>query len=607
MKKKITFFAFSIAVLFSCKVKEIFPDQGSIYMTVSDQSGKSVSGANITSNPAIAEYKTDNLGSVLLRNLNVGVYEFIANKPLYGSGKAIATVTTNEITNVHINLQYGVFESYSPTVKISSPTSANNFYAGEEILFTANVSDKETLAQNLTVRWESSIDGVINEGKADINGISTFKTSKLSPNDHIIRLSVKDESGNIGRDSISISTLSPKEINLQPLTKSEGNVQLNWTKSTETNFKEYRIYRANQNCDETSITLIGTIQDVATTTFQDKKAPFSTKACYFVEVVNTLLKSRRSNKQQIDYPGGAILLYTPKDVVIHPTKPWVYLSRTDKGIVTVYDYENSKIITEISAPSLSGFLLVANNGNGINLYVPATNSTLYIYDASTFELKQTLQTLSPATDVAVNGNGVVFATVNNQWTNPIGSYIEKTGIALGGQLNYSCIYGGARLRKIPGQNTLMSISTQISPTDMVLLYYDAQGKLTTCKSDTQHGAYPLDASIFSMSPLGNYVLTASNGSAYLTDETMKYLGVIKNGGTVTYSDFAFNSDGSIFYGGTSNRQSIQIGKYPELARTGELLCKGYPYKIFVKGNSIISVSKTELNSPNIAVEIIPIP
>jgi hypothetical protein len=57
-----------------------------------------------------------------------------------------------------------------------------------------------------------------------------------------------------------------------------------------------------------------------------------------------------------------------------------------------------------------------------------------IFDANTFELKKSLLTTAPATDVAVSGTGDVFVTQNNQWTNPIVSFNEGTGLINGGTI-----------------------------------------------------------------------------------------------------------------------------------------------------------------------------
>lgn len=606
---KITFILLvSLVLIFiGCKSNEIIPEQGSLLVSVKDQYGRIISDADITGNPAVPQVKTDNLGSVLIKNLNIGVYELIANKDQYGSGKSAAVVKKDDITSVNINLVYGVFASFAPIVKIAFPVQPANYALDESILFKAYVTDNDTPLESLIIKWESNVDGVINESKADKDGITTFSTSKLSANNHLIRITVKDQTGNIGKDSILVSTLSPKEIKLEMPIKTEGNVVLNWSKSTESDFKEYRIYRANENCDELSKALIGVVQDATKNTFTDTRASFTTKSCYFVEVITNALRSRRSNQQQVDYPAGIFFDYSPKDVVIHPTKPWLFLSKYDLSAVIVYDYESAKVISEISTPKHSGYLCIGNNGNGINLYVPSSNNTVNIFDATTFELKKTLETVSPAADVAISGTGTVFVTMNNQWTNPIASFVEKTGTVLGGSTGYACLYGGARLRKIPNQNALMTISTNISPIDMDMIFYDSQGNITGCKDDSQHGDYALDPNIFCISPKGNYVLTSVSGSAYLANESMKYLGSLKSGDGLSYSDFAFNSDGSVFYGATSNRQSIQIGKYPDLTRYDEILSRGFPYKIFIKGNTIISLSKTEQNKTYTAVEVLKLP
>jgi hypothetical protein len=82
---------------------------------------------------------------------------------------------------------------------------------------------------------------------------------------------------------------------------------------------------------------------------------------------------------------------------------------------------------------------------------------------------------------------------------------------------------------------------------------------------------------------------------------MIYEGEIERG-TLYFSDYVFSSDSKTIYAGTSNRNSIQIVKYPELTRTNELMTKGYPdFMFFVKGN-IIVLSKVSLISENFAIE-----
>ena len=75
--------SFLSIIVLSCKTQEIIPDQGSLFIAVKDQYGRNVSGAGITGNPIIPQSNTDNFGSILVKNLNVGTYELIANKAQY--------------------------------------------------------------------------------------------------------------------------------------------------------------------------------------------------------------------------------------------------------------------------------------------------------------------------------------------------------------------------------------------------------------------------------------------------------------------------------------------------------------------------------------------
>jgi hypothetical protein len=595
-----------VFLLSGCKFLDSITFTGSLHIYVKDQQGRNVTNATITGLPALPEATTDNFGSVLIKNLKVDTYELIASKAGYGSGKEVAMVKANEVVTVYITIQYGVYSSFAPSVKITLPVQPASFSADESILFKANVSDNDTPVESVDIRWESSVDGVLNTEKPNPAGEVSFSTAKLSRNTHVIRLIARDKSGNVGRDSLVVSTMAPKPITLDVPKKANGQVVLSWSKSDAPDFREYRIYRADKDCNEGSRVSIGVIQDPSVTTFTDPTPPFSAKACYFVEILTAAQMIRRSNQQSVDQPAGAFFDFVASDAAIHPTKPLLYLAQVGKDQVVVYDYEESRVVKEIPVPTLSGFILVGDNGNGVNLYVPCKDNSVLIYDAATFQSKKPLLAGAPATDVAISGTGTVFVSVSNQWTNSLSSFNEKSGMLLSSLNSTGCLYGGARLRRIPNQNTLMTISTMISPTDMAQVYFDDNGMILNCKSDSQHGSYPLDARIFRIAPRGDYVLTASNGAAYLCTESMKYLGQIPRG-NLQFSDFGYNKDGSVFYGGTSNRPSIQIGKYPDLTRHDEILTRGYPEKIFVRDTKIISLSRTDLSSQATIVEIVNIP
>ncbi|MBD2754867.1 carboxypeptidase-like regulatory domain-containing protein [Spirosoma validum] len=592
-----------LLLFISCQPKEVPAEKGNIYIQVRDQYGRAVANAVLSAEPTLPEYKTDEFGTVLLKEVNVGSYEIIARKDNYGSGKTAVQVKANDITNATIVLEQGKFVSFAPTVRIEFPTRPANFSLDEPILFKGYVSDNDTGNESLDVKWESNKDGLLNSDKPDKDGVTTFSTNKLSKATHFITLTVKDKSGNTTRDTITVSTLSPKSITLEKPTKIKEGISLTWNKSDASDFKEYRVYRSNETCAENAKVLLAVITEAGKTTYTDTQPPLSKQACYFVEVSTTLGLTRRSLQQQIDYPGGVLFTFVPTDADIHPTKPWIFLANRDKEQVIVYDYEAGKTVSELSVPQASGSILVGDNGDGVNVYIPSRSGHVYVYDATSLALKRSILADASATDVAISGKGHVFISVSNQWTNPLGSYNEKTGMLIN-QLTWSCLYGGARIKKVPGRNELIAISTAISPTDMDYVAYDTNGALILCKDDSQHGSYPLDGSIFRISPNGTYLLTSANGAAYLPNETMKYLGNISASSGISFSDFAFESDEKIFYGATSSRRSIQIIRYPELLRTDELVTKGYPIRLFKKGQTLISVSRADQSSTGSAIEVV---
>ena len=117
-------------------------------------------------------------------NLSVGEHG-ISLSVTDTSGK-IATATTSIL----------VKESNSaPVCSITTPTTGSSGAEGSLILFTADVSDEDIPAHQLTVEWSSDKDGVLGISTPNSNGGVTFPYSDLTVQTHVISLSVTDEVG----------------------------------------------------------------------------------------------------------------------------------------------------------------------------------------------------------------------------------------------------------------------------------------------------------------------------------------------------------------------------------------------------------------------------
>lgn len=83
----------------------------------------------------------------------------------------------------------------APTITVEAPFDGEVFGEGDLVTFTALVADTEDVASDLTVTWESSLDGLFHEGPPDSSGVSQLQTDVLSPGEHGLTVTVTDSSG----------------------------------------------------------------------------------------------------------------------------------------------------------------------------------------------------------------------------------------------------------------------------------------------------------------------------------------------------------------------------------------------------------------------------
>lgn len=100
----------------------------------------------------------------------------------------------------------------TPTATIENPLDGEVFSVGEAIVFRGFVSDQEDLANQISVTWTSSLDGVLEAGAANSQGITQFSSSSLVAGVHSINLSAVDTAGLSADDLITFRINTPPEV-----------------------------------------------------------------------------------------------------------------------------------------------------------------------------------------------------------------------------------------------------------------------------------------------------------------------------------------------------------------------------------------------------------
>lgn len=98
-----------------------------------------------------------------------------------------------------------VVANAAPTCQITAPTGAEVLDSSHPIVVQGQVDDDNTAPPDLVIRWESDVDGLLDEAPASEAGVVDAEVT-LTGNNHELSLRVTDEDGLVCTDSVYIVT-----------------------------------------------------------------------------------------------------------------------------------------------------------------------------------------------------------------------------------------------------------------------------------------------------------------------------------------------------------------------------------------------------------------
>lgn len=99
-------------------------------------------------------------------------------------------------------------EDEAPTVKITSPANNAVVVLGAPVNLAGQVTDDLDAAQALSVKWESTLNGVLYEGNPDTSGRTTTSVSNLQLGTHTLTLTATDSGGQSSQATLTLTVKS---------------------------------------------------------------------------------------------------------------------------------------------------------------------------------------------------------------------------------------------------------------------------------------------------------------------------------------------------------------------------------------------------------------
>ncbi len=99
-----------------------------------------------------------------------------------------------------------------PNLTLTAPSDGDVVDEGDDVRFSATVSDSEDQPTDLLIDWVSDLDGTISSAGADSTGAVSFRTSALSAGDHAISVTVTDTDGLFTVRTIDLTVNAPPVV-----------------------------------------------------------------------------------------------------------------------------------------------------------------------------------------------------------------------------------------------------------------------------------------------------------------------------------------------------------------------------------------------------------
>lgn len=373
----------------------------------------------------------------------------------------------------------------------------------------------------------------------------------------------------------------------------DSTLVLKWSKYPRGHFQKYRLVRTATYLKNGQFSIysepVDSSTDINHLSFTENNMPLARDIYYdlYVKQDSTQYYQGFQQVARLYYPRPNSLVYgTPKDVLINRQQQWLYVTEQNK--ITVVDYTTGRVIRSKDFPVSISFCSLGDfNGNN-ELYVPVNDGWLQILDAATLQLKDRIYIGGYDIGSVAAVNGKLYVSSSDMSASGYSNCIKVYDRANKTEIGRTGFWDRTRLLPLEGTSVeMIDLTINLAPIDLCYYQFSAAGLPLIKKEDSYHGDYQMNPNIVRSFPDGSKFITSSSGTIF--NKSLVFDRYIKQNGS--YSDFAFNSDGSLIYAANASQNKIDVVTYPGTTTISSYPTKYSPFKIFRDGNTLICVGK----------------
>jgi hypothetical protein len=590
---RFTFILLLAISILSCDKTRSGNTLGDLDVTVKASNGQPLVGATVTIPSLQISRTTTQGGKALFVDLPEGTFDVTATMTYLNTlTKQSVTIKGGELTKSDLVIL--VNGGGGPHAIITKPNTTARFGTDDLIDFSGAGFDDYFLPSTLNYNWISNIDGVLSSGSIGQVGNTSFNR-KLSFGIHTVIFSITNSIQQIASDTVVVDVTGSSPVRLDSLISDYGKIKLRWNKAVNLNlFSHYEIERQYLGG---SFETIKTIQNRSDTCFIDTTCRLVHSATYRIQVVENTGLKLVSNEQMIIEPRGTVVTISDlASVLKHPDLPILYLFGEKK----IYEYDYEKRFVRGPFATVEHFWLakIRKIGNDVELLIPK-DEQIYVYDASSFLLKRTIQTglgslfcLAIKDQFYVTSKGVSPKPLSSR-RNSNDQFISTADPFYSGSSDFIDIVSAE------GYYDFFALTYSSSPS-LVRFQIDATGKFTSYHFKSNSSNYSFSQTMH-VSPSSDYLISYT-GQVFGTTGDMDYIGKI-----LASYHYCFNTSGSIVYGADLNNKAIKSFGFPSLNFLQAYTLTGYPWFVFRDGNRLVVLSTQVFNvsfSSPLDIEII---